>query len=72
MVAELLMQMLKSCKRQTPPPRLRVALQIAAETLEDIQEAGHNFAEAVLREVQAGRPELVGTFLMTCSLVFPL
>eukprot|EP00435_Cladocopium_sp_Y103_P073185 s164_g42.t1 len=52
-LAELLMQMLKSCKRQTPPPRLRVALQIAAETLEDIEQAGHEFAEAVLKEVKA-------------------
>ena len=52
-LAELLMQMLKSCTRQTPPPRLRVALQIAAETLQDIQEAGHDFAEGVLQEVKA-------------------
>lgn len=53
-LAELLMQMLKSCKRQTPPPRLRVALKVAAEKLEDIQEAKHDFAEAVLKEVKAG------------------
>lgn len=52
-LAELLMQMLKSCKRQTPPPRLRVALKVAAEKLEDIQEAKHDFAEAVLKEVKA-------------------
>lgn len=53
-LAELLMQMLKSCKRQTPPPRLRVALKVAAEKLEDIQEAKHDFTEAVLKEVKAG------------------
>ena len=53
-LAELLMQMLKSCKRQTPPPRLRVAMKVAAEKLEDIQEAKHDFAEAVLKEVKAG------------------
>eukprot|EP00435_Cladocopium_sp_Y103_P011327 s249_g2.t4 len=38
-----------------------VALQITAETLEDIQEAGHDFAEAVLKEVKAMLKRQTGT-----------
>lgn len=64
-LAKLLGAMLQSCKRTRPPPRLRVALQVAAEKLENVEAAGHEFAAGVLTMVKAHNCLQLETFFLS-------